>query len=115
MRGCCVSACPAPLSPNRRVPDGQLGELLHTMCLAGAQPFVTVAVAAPLATPSPSLPPPRVNCGDLSNGKKCKKIKIKKCNKNPKSLKKCKRMCNQDAGKTRPLCQKPCCTLGFTV
>jgi hypothetical protein len=30
-------------------------------------------------------------------------------------LKKCKRMCNEDAGKTRPLCQKTCCTLGFTV
>ena len=71
--------------------------------------------SAPPPTPSPSLPPPRVNCGDLSNGKKCKEIKIKKCNKNPKSLKKCKRMCNEDAGKTRPLCQKTCCTLGFTV
>ena len=70
--------------------------------------------SAPPPTPSPPSPPPRVNCGDLSDGKKCK-IKIKKCNKNQKSLKKCKKTCDQDAGKKQPPCRKTCCTLGFTV
>ena len=62
----------------------------------------------------PPPPPPKDDCDGFVDNKKCK-IKIKKCNKNPKSLKKCKKQCNQDAGKTQPLCRKTCCTLGFTV
>ena len=33
----------------------------------------------------------------------------------PKSMKKCKKKCKNDAKKVPPLCQKTCCNLGFPI
>ena len=78
----------------------------------GAAAIGAASNAQPFAAAAKSQLRRPLSVGNLGN--KCT-IKIKKCNKNPKSLKKCKKTCNQDAGKTQPLCQKTCCTLGFTV
>ena len=71
---------------------------------------------SPPPSPPPSAPPsaPEVNCSGLSDVKKCK-IKINKCEKNTKNMKKCKKKCIQDRKKKKPLCQNTCCKLGFTV
>eukprot|EP00964_Phaeocystis_antarctica_P025178 scaffold14127_cov64-Phaeocystis_antarctica.AAC.4 len=64
----------------------------------------------PSAPPLPSLP--EDNCGGLKD-KACK-IKIKKCQKKPKFMKKCEKKCEKDRKKKKKKrCQKTCCKLGF--
>ena len=53
---------------------------------------------------------PLPHCSGLSDNNACK-IKIKKCEKQPTIMRKCKRNCEKDGTKPKPLCQKTCCNL----
>jgi len=63
----------------------------------------------------PPPPPPKDDCEGFVDSKKCK-IKKKKCNKKPPTtMNKCKKSCEKDGNKKKPLCKKTCCELGFEV
>ena len=52
-------------------------------------------------------------CAGKADKKKCK-INKTNCNRNARSMTKCKKQCKKDK-KKKKLCQKTCCELGFAV
>ena len=58
------------------------------------------------------VPPPEDKCDCFKDTEKngVSKCKIKNCEKNPKSARKCKKKCQKYRKKKKPLCQKTCCT-----
>ena len=65
--------------------------------------------------PPPPLPPPPpdTKCAGKADKKECK-INRTNCNRNAKSMTRCKKLCKKDK-KKKKLCQKTCCELGFAV
>ena len=56
-------------------------------------------------------PPPDDKCAGNADKTRCK-IEKTKCDRNAKTMKKCKKQCKKD-NKKKKLCEKTCCELGF--
>ena len=87
------------------------GHQIHTMRSALALP----SPPPPSPSPPPSPPPPDDKCAGNADKTKCK-IEKTKCDRNAKTMKKCKKQCKKQCKKDKKkkkLCQKTCCELGF--